>query len=264
MAKIIPNQNSFIGFTVSPVGSLPTPAAPTAVAATTGGTLPAGTQAYKVTALGSTGETDASAEVTQATTGATSTVTVSWTAVPGATGYRVYGRASGTEGLLAQTIASVTTFTDTGALTPGSPPPSSNSASNLSAPKVADVVNAVDLTPLTISLNASAQGNTVPTPALDSLFETTIPGTSQASFSGDFYRDDVFDNAWLVLPRGTKGTFIIARYGGKPAAAGKKCEVWPVQVTSRSMSNMASNTAETFTVTCSVPVEPAENALVAA
>jgi len=136
----------------------------------------------------------------------------------------------------------------------------------VSGPKVADFTSAIDLTHQTVSLNASSTGNTVPTPSLDTLFETSITGTSAASFSGDFYRDDVTadDLAWTTLPRGTQGYFLIARFGGKPAAAGRKCEVWPVRVTSRSMANMANNTVETFTVTCAVPVEPDEDAVVAA
>src|SRR3546814_9331462 len=46
---------------------------------------------------GAGGETLASAETSQVTTGATITVTVNWTKVTGATGYKVYGRATGAE-----------------------------------------------------------------------------------------------------------------------------------------------------------------------
>lgn len=143
-----------------------------------------------------------------------------------------------------------------------------------SAPKVADITGAVDLTHYLVSINAMAQGNAVPTPSFDTLFETTILGTSQATFTADFYRDDTADNptatppvvgdlAWKTLPRSTKGFFIIARFGGIPSTAGKLCEVWPVTVLSRAMSNMSNNTVETFTVTCAVPDEPAESATVA-
>jgi hypothetical protein len=134
------------------------------------------------------------------------------------------------------------------------------------APKVADVTSAIDLTDLTMSLNASAQGNSVPTPSFASLFETSIVGTSQATFTGDFYRDDddTLDLAWTTLSRGTKGYFIIARSGGIPSTALKKCEVWPVTVLSRAMANMANNTVESFTVTCAVPSVPGEDSVVAA
>lgn len=94
--------------------------------ATTGGTLAAATYAYRVSALdGRGGETLASTETTQVTTGSTSTVTVNWGAVTGATGYRVYGRTSGGQQLLA-TVGAVTTYTDTGAVTPSGALPTAN------------------------------------------------------------------------------------------------------------------------------------------
>jgi hypothetical protein len=129
---------------------------------------------------------------------------------------------------------------------------------NKNAPTAAEVTAAVNLTSFLISINASSQGNTVPTPALDTLFETSVPGTSTATFSADFYRDTTADTAWTTLPRGTAGFFIISRFGGAGV------EVWPVTVTSRTNSNMSSNQVLTFTLTCSVNIEPSEAATVAA
>jgi hypothetical protein len=139
---------------------------------------------------------------------------------------------------------------------------------NKNAPTAAEVTAAVNLTSFLISINASSQGNTVPTPALDTLFETSVPGTSTATFSADFYRDTTADTAWTTLPRGTAGFFIISRFGGagannKPIAT-DVVEVWPVTVTSRTNSNMSSNQVLTFTLTCSVNIEPSEAATVAA
>jgi hypothetical protein len=139
---------------------------------------------------------------------------------------------------------------------------------SVSAPTAANVAAATDLTGFVISINASSQGNQVPTPALDTLFETSVPGTVQAQFQADFYRDDASDDAWDALPRGTDGYFIISRFGGSgtdnlPIAA-DEVEVWPVKVTSRSMGNMTSNQVLMFSVNCSVPVEPNEAAVVAA
>lgn len=141
------------------------------------------------------------------------------------------------------------------------------SIANINAPTAAQIAAAVNLTSFVISLNASSRGNTVPTPAFNSLFETSTAGTSAATFDADFYRDDVTDTAWTTLPRSTKGFFIISRFGGAgtnnlPIAA-DKVEVWPVMVTSRTMANMSSNTVLTFTVSCSVSTEPAEAATVA-
>lgn len=134
------------------------------------------------------------------------------------------------------------------------------------APTATQINAGVDLTPLLISITASSNGNSVPTPTLDTLFETSIGGTSSASFSADFYRDDTTDTAWTTLPRGTEGYFVIQRMKAnatRTAVAADKVEVWPIQVTSRSAAAMTSNTAQMFTVTCSVPVEPSENAVVA-
>lgn len=139
---------------------------------------------------------------------------------------------------------------------------------NLAAPTAAQISAATEITDLLISLNASSSGNTVPTPSLKRLFETSIPGTSSAQFTADFYRDDEDDVAWDLFPRGVVGVFYIARFGGtgvggKPVAT-DKLEVWPIQVTSRSAAALTSNTAQMFTVTASVPQEPAEDAVVAA
>lgn len=138
---------------------------------------------------------------------------------------------------------------------------------DITSPTAAEVAGGVDVTGSCISLNASSQGNTVPTPAFDSLFETSTAGTSTATFTADFYRDDEDDTAWTTLPRATRGYFVISRFGGKgdgnmPIAA-DKCEVWPVMVTSRTMANMSSNTVQTFTATCAVIQEPSENSVVA-
>ncbi len=129
-----------------------------------------------------------------------------------------------------------------------------------------EVSGATVVTPWLISLNATSQGNTVPTPSFDTLFETTIPGTVSAQFSADFYRDDENDLAWDTLPRGVTGYFLISRFGGSgtdnlPLAA-DEVEVWPVSVTSRTMQNMASNQVLMFSVTCSVPMEPNEAATI--
>lgn len=142
------------------------------------------------------------------------------------------------------------------------------SLDDYTAPTAAEISAAVDLTPFLMSLNASSQGNTVPTPSFDSLFETSIIGTSQATFAADFYRDDTADTAWTTLPRETTGYFLISRFGGsgtdqKPIA-GDIVEVWPVNVVSRTAANMQNNTVQSFSIQCSVNLVPAENATVAA
>lgn len=145
----------------------------------------------------------------------------------------------------------------------------STAIANIATPTTTEIAAATNITPLLIAVNASSTGNTVPTPTLDTLFDASIGGTSTATFTMDLYRDDVPANdiAWPLFPRGAKGFIIISRFGGtgtgrRPATT-QVCEVWPIQVTSRSMSQMASNTAEIFTVSAAVPSEPNEAAVVA-
>ena len=139
-------------------------------------------------------------------------------------------------------------------------------ASGTLVPNETEVDACIDLTPFLMSLNASSQGNVVPTPSFDSLFETSIIGTSQATFTADFYRDDLADDAWEALPRGTVGRFILSRFGGTGADQKPQnpdvVEVWPVEVVSRTAANMANNTVMSFTVNCAVNVEPNEAAVV--
>lgn len=135
-------------------------------------------------------------------------------------------------------------------------------------PTVAEINAGVDLTPFLMGLNASSQGNQVPTPSFDTLFETSIPGTSQAAFTADFYRDDEADVAWETLPRKTEGYIVVSRFGGSGAdqkpIAGDTVEVWPIRVISRTAANMQNNAVQTFTCTAAVNIEPNEAAIVAA
>lgn len=132
------------------------------------------------------------------------------------------------------------------------------------------ITSAVELTKYLMSINASTTGNTVPTPSLDTLFETSIAGTVTGTLSADFYRDDAADLAWDTLPRKTKGFFFLSRFGGSDAthpprpSTGDDIEVWPLLVVSRANSNNANNTVLTFTMTASIPQEPTEDGKVVA
>lgn len=122
-SPILPQAENRVPWTVStPVLDNPTTSA-------TGGTLPAATYYYKLTATTASGESLPSAERSVATTGDASTVTLTWAAVNGTTGYKVYrSTSSGTQTLLAA-LGDVTGFTDTGSLAPGTQtPPTSNTA----------------------------------------------------------------------------------------------------------------------------------------
>ena len=141
-----------------------------------------------------------------------------------------------------------------------------DTVADITKPTGTEITGAVNLTPWCLSINASTTGNTVPTPTLDTLFETSIAGTVQGSFTADFYRDDEEDLAWETLPRKAKGFVIISRFGGSGTDAiptsGDNVEVWPILIVSRTMSAGGSNTVLTFTVTASIPQEPEEDAIV--
>ena len=107
---------------------LSAPSGLVATGSTTGGTLAAATYYYKVTALNGSGETTGSTEVSVTTTGTTSSVALTWTAVPGATSYRIYrGTAAASENVYYTSTSN--SFTDTGAANTGGTVPVSNTAS---------------------------------------------------------------------------------------------------------------------------------------
>lgn len=141
------------------------------------------------------------------------------------------------------------------------------SVANIAAPTTAEINAATDLTSYLVTIDASTRGNNVPTPNFDSLFETSISGTVQASFTAEFYRDDATDTAWTTLPRATDGYFIISRFGGQGTddapTTGDTVEVWPVRVTSRAAVALANNDVQRFQIECAVTTEPDEDAVVA-
>jgi hypothetical protein len=120
----------------APTLSLATPVNSGFSTTSTGGSLAQSTTYYyRVSATNANGETLASTETSQvvgASGTATNTVTVNWGAVTGATGYRIYGRSTGAE-LFIAAVGAVTTYTDTGAITPSGALPSANTTADTPA-----------------------------------------------------------------------------------------------------------------------------------
>lgn len=110
---------------------------PTGVGTVAGGTVtPSNVYGYTVTAVNVTGETNGGIEsqvTANATLSALNNVVITWSAVVGATSYKVYRRNLTTGGptstplLLTSVTAPTVTYTDTGALTPVGPIPLFNS-----------------------------------------------------------------------------------------------------------------------------------------
>lgn len=117
----------FYDFPSNDENGLTFPANILASPSTTGGILAAGAKSYRISAINAIGETLASTAATCTTTGATSIVTLTWSIVPGATGYKIYGRSGGTE-LLIDSVGpgTVLTFVDTGAEPPSGALPVAN------------------------------------------------------------------------------------------------------------------------------------------
>jgi hypothetical protein len=145
--------------------------------------------------------------------------------------------------------------------------PAGYTAANINANSVSvtstELAAATNITPFVVQIDASQAGNMIPTPALDSLFERQIIGTTQGTLSATFYRDNTADTAWNAMSKGTIGYFLISRFGGtnadKSPAAGQTVEVWPITVAQRKASAMTSNTVQTFDVMGALDV-PVENA----
>lgn len=156
--------------------TLSTPAGVTATASTTGGTLAAATYSYRVSAVNKYGETVASAAVTAVTSGTTGSVAVAWNAVTATngaapvTGYHVFGRVGGSEGLLATVTA--TSYTDTGAAAVGA----ASSATNSTGGPVGDF-------PGYIAVAVLGSGGAFLASADKSALQSTLAAQSQANLA---------------------------------------------------------------------------------
>ncbi len=110
------------------------PSGVSAALSTIASSLAAGTYDYVVTATGissggGSGETTASANVSATTTSTDPSVTISWSAVTGAGGYRIYrGTAAGTYTVYYSVSGSTLSYTDTGAAATSGSPPTTNTA----------------------------------------------------------------------------------------------------------------------------------------
>lgn len=123
MRNITSGQTIYIG-RYSALCVLASPAAPTV---TPQGTTGAASYGYKITAIDDLGETLPSTQGTTATGNATLNGTnfnrITWSAVTGAKGYRIYGRTTGGPWLLIGTVGAVLTYDDqTNTAGSGAPP----------------------------------------------------------------------------------------------------------------------------------------------
>jgi hypothetical protein len=148
------------------------------------------------------------------------------------------------------------------------------SVANKAAPTVAEINAGTDLTPYLTrdGLSTPQEGSTIDIADVSSRFNKTASG----SYGGQpaklkLLRNTVSgsDAAWTALPRGTAGFYVVRRFGGATGAstdayvAGQRVEVWPVEVLSRAMMDIADNEAQKFEVIAAVTDTPNDDAVVA-
>lgn len=142
---------------------------------------------------------------------------------------------------------------------------------NKAAPTAAEKAAGVNLTGelLRDGLSLPQSGNTIDVAGADSKYNATDAGTYGGdAVTASFFRDSVAadDDAWDTLPRGTRGYFLVARFEGSDSSVGTgdRVEVWPIVVISRSNRDIEQDGAYRFDVTCGVPSEPDDDAVMAA
>lgn len=145
------------------------------------------------------------------------------------------------------------------------------SVADKSAPTIAEKNAGVNLTGALLrdGLSLPQSGNTIDVAGAASKYNATDAGTYGGDpITASFFRDSVAanDDAWDTLPRGTRGYFVVSRFEGSESAlgAGDRVEVWPIVVISRSNRDIEQDGAYRFDVTCGVPTEPDDDAVVAA
>ena len=120
------------------------------------GTLAAGTYYYRVSAINVSGETIPSVE-TSLVVLINKGVNVNWAAVVGATGYKIYGRTTGAEALIA-TVGVVTTYFDSGSITPNGIMPVLNTTGTLKYPRMSRQTSTMFAADFVNSINNSVTG----------------------------------------------------------------------------------------------------------
>jgi uncharacterized protein YkvS len=159
------------------LGSLATPSG---VAVTPVGTAGSTTYGYRISAINGNGETIAATTVSTATGNATLSATnynrITWSAVTGATGYKVYGRTSSSELYMATVNSPTLLYNDTGTVTPsGALPTSNTTGGTITYPATGGPKRSIILTA------AGAE-----TPTTNGAAQTKVDGTNHTYFVLDY------------------------------------------------------------------------------
>jgi len=135
---------------------------------------------------------------------------------------------------------------------------------SIAAPTVANIT-AATLIPTITNYTTNMSEGEVDTSDIDSLYDTSVVGTTKAGpLTLTIKRDDDDEtDTWdlFATPR-TAGFLIRSPFG--PAIAGSKVEVYPVQVGQRRPAGYGRNTAQMFDINFYVTSAPDLDAVVAA
>lgn len=139
---------------------------------------------------------------------------------------------------------------------------------NAAAPTAAELTAATRLDSQMAEVNGFTFSNSpIQTPDMSTRFVSQIPGEDTTEESGIvFYEDKTSNPIRTALAKDTDGFIIVFSGGiaGSNPAAGEKCEVWPVTVSSNSRKYTADNVAAQYEVKFACTLEPKQDATVAA
>jgi len=128
------------------------------------------------------------------------------------------------------------------------------------APTAVQVLTGIDLTEGIGEMNGfTYSNNPIQTPNLNTKFVSQIPGEDSTEDSSlVFYEDKVSATLRDGLDKDDTGYIVIFATGiaGATPAAGDKCEVWPVTISSNARKYTAGNEAAMFEVKFATTSEP--------
>ena len=132
--------------------------------------------------------------------------------------------------------------------------------SNLDAPSGAEITAGIDITQSVAGITGFMFKNSpIKTPDLATTFTTEIPGEDTADQSSFLmYDDDTSTTIRSTLAKNTSGYVLLCPYGN---TTGKRCEVWPVVVTTNSDEYTLGNDPARWHLEFSVALTPHQNAV---
>lgn len=145
------------------------------------------------------------------------------------------------------------------------------SIASKAAPTIGEINAGTDLTGFLRTLDVGAEGSTVDAATADSTYNSTVAGTwGGQPITAEWANDDVYanDDAYTALVRGAEAYLAIFWRGGSGGsgapATGDRCDIWPVQGSTRRRKPYARNSLTEFSTQMAVPTPPSEDVAVVA